>query len=86
MCDCRPPLRHLHSTLRQAMSFERVRARTRPRLEPLIGAEGPRNEGEILTIARAALGVLVVAGGLVLLWLVGALVAVVLLYHAESPT
>ncbi len=55
-------------------------------LEPLIGAWRPPNEGERVTsLEGAALGVLVVAGVLVLLWLISALVAVVLLYRVESP-
>ena len=37
------------------------------------------------TLEQAALSVLAVAGALVLLWLISALVAVVLLYRVESP-
>ncbi len=52
----------------------------------MIGAWSPPDEGErVTTLEGAALGVLVVAGVLVLLWLASALVAVVLLYRAESP-
>jgi len=39
----------------------------------------------LTTLEQAALSVLVVAGALVLLWLVSALVAVGVLYRAESP-